>query len=518
VASTKNKQTPFYEIRVYAFDSRGKTRDAKLTQEIKRLIDNIVITDAATSSINKGVSSLEITFKETAYLPQDSNLRGTSNNVHGQITNRPGAILDLRFKSEKGFTFVSKEEVERGKIDSNGKKEPLIYLFQSGNLIEVTWGYLDPYKSKTQTFEIKTISVSGGGSGDGNVTLTAIPPGLKSATKNKVSRAVTFLDETNEHQTVPLSLKQVVWKVAKANQVYLVFDHKPIDMKKLPERGLKYDRALSNGDSAPADNVPFVLPRNSTTYEFLDELAELYQAVVEIRQIRIEDPKIIKDLHIRRDNSTRFRTVLFFTPYRKIYNIKKVKTILKYRDTEGTILSYNIDDINGSKIRGATVSALTDDTISENSSVVVDQLVVPNKKVESKDNIDYSLQKSFKDNLGVSPAGKSLTTPYGGKDSKEQLSDKAVAVNSFPIMISLNVIGDTSLITETVKVKNIGTRYSGTYDIFSVVHNIGNHGYTCTLQGRSQYISQGGTDASELVIAKKEEEVKVKLVTVPSKA
>jgi hypothetical protein len=148
-------KTPFYEITVS--DPNGK-RKIKLPQHLLNLVSKI---DIQRTIGDFDVINIEMVEGSREPGSQDPTL-GTSglynidNNIGGSITNRTGAIADLRFSGTNGITFFTDFERKQGALDRRvqknrsgklitrtHKKEPKapVFLFQERNLVTIRWGY-----------------------------------------------------------------------------------------------------------------------------------------------------------------------------------------------------------------------------------------------------------------------------------------------------------------------------------------------------------------------------------------
>jgi len=110
----------FYDISISTPDGKKSVR---LTDTLLKLCDKVDIMEAVATEESDGASSLTISFIEADFLPDDLDktpAEGISG--RGYLTNRTGALIDLRFDSEKGFTYVTPEELQSGLTQSSRSK------------------------------------------------------------------------------------------------------------------------------------------------------------------------------------------------------------------------------------------------------------------------------------------------------------------------------------------------------------------------------------------------------------
>ena len=126
-----------------------------------------------------------LSFIEADFLPDSLNktpIEGIAG--RGYTTNRTGALIDLRFDSEKGFTYVTPQELQSGNTESSRtqsrQSEPVSFMFSNNNIVDITWGYLEsrvsgqggrlvPRTSRSRRFKIGTVNYV---TGSGGNTLT----------------------------------------------------------------------------------------------------------------------------------------------------------------------------------------------------------------------------------------------------------------------------------------------------------------------------------------------------------
>ena len=89
----------FYDITISTPDGK---KSAKLTDTLLKLCDKVDIMEAVASEDGDGASSLTLSFVEADFLPDDLD-KTPAEGIPGRgyITNRTGALIDLRFDTEK---------------------------------------------------------------------------------------------------------------------------------------------------------------------------------------------------------------------------------------------------------------------------------------------------------------------------------------------------------------------------------------------------------------------------------
>lgn len=490
----------FYNVKVSSYDGK---RQAVLSENIKRMFTGVTINEAVVNgdSSAEGVSSAVITFNEHDFLPQDNHLRPEDTidtKIRGEITNRPSRLLDLRFDSAKGYTFVSKEEMESGLTKSrrtqSSRTEPIVFVFQAGNKVELEWGYVEPFKSKKREFRIKTVSVSGGTNGT-TVTLNCVD-NSNELKKTKVSRGITFLDASGKK----LTLKQTLFKIAEQTGNVLIFDNQEI--KRLPPStdvfSLKVD---GNGDTAPPDK-PIKIPRGVDYHNFLHNLAEKFNFYYENTEIPNADMTSPEG----KKNSTGFINAIKFTP--KLKKFKGVDYEFTYRSSDegNTILNFTLNSAEGAYQQIANVSNF--DEKGENEKHLYTDLSITEGEGNYASQKNEEIERTVKEKTGKKATGHSITHP-GNKQAINAQSERQIQ-QQYPNTLQITTLGDPDYRPSQVRMKNIGVRYSTEYTMFSVQHILGNNGYTCVWSGTTRRLGEGGFKADELS-KQNEDNVEIKI-------
>lgn len=480
----------FYRMKITSPDGN---QSAELTDEILRLITSVTISESSYSDDSQTYPTLTLTLNETSYLPEDDSFNSVNPKVRGQLTNRPGSILDIRFDSEKGFTYVSKEELESGRTRSDraqsSTSQPVVFLFGGNNKIEIEWGLLQPKTSRKRVFTLTTISVQGGGSGHGTVTLTALD-GMQLAEKTTLSQGKVFANPTN---LAPNTLKQVLFQVTRVLDYDLEFDGQLVTS--FPPFTATYVpvRTVVGGDTAPPDpKAPITLTRHMNLHEFVRELANQYSSSYEYDT----DPKT-------------GRTKLVFTPRNVKYG--NVNYTFTYKDPATGMLSYKIDSVEG-QFNPVTSASNGAEGEQAESLTVTEQLLINNngtttsEKTTNKQNeapkVPAPVSRNDAERLsreipGVTNVGRGVTHPSREPDALGQTSKSMYDAAKFLSTITVTALGDPAYRPGLAKLNNIGLRYSTYYRMFTVQHTLNASGYVCTFNGKSQFLAEGGVDAGE---------------------
>lgn len=474
----------FYRMKVTSFDGQ---HTAELPESILRLITDVTISESSYSDTEATYPSLSLTIQETLYSPA------------------PGAILDLRFDSEKGFTYVSKEEMESGltrsKKDSKAQPQPVIFLFAGNNKIEIEWGLLHPKKvSRKREFTIQTFSVQGGGSGHGTVNITAMD-GTLQGKKANVDEGIPFMSTQVPLKPVPSTLKQVLWTVCKSLDHHLQFDGARV--ADYPPHTDKFiaNRTEVGGDTAPPDPAaPIRMAKGMNVHSFIKDLANEFSSSYEYDK----DPVTGKPL-------------LVFTFREQRYS--NVDWQFSYKSTNDVIMNYKTDSVEGvfnptagasstgeGEVLKAEVYALPltaghDNTASAQASKVPDKIAQP------ADPADVVRMTNI---LHRNYVGQSVTTPANTPEAVQNEAESLYAKNKYMTSLALTTLGHPEYKPGLIQMRNIGRRYSKKYRMFTVQHKLGNSGYICSWSGMSHYDTDAGVNADDA--AKENSNTTVQLV------
>lgn len=468
----------FFNLRVSTPDGKQST---PLTNDLIRCVSKVDIQEAIASEDSDGANSVTITFVESDYLP-DTKVKSPREGVlgNGLVTNRTGQLIDLRFDSEKGFTFVTKDELESGLTQSSRtkskKQEPVRFLFQAGNIITVTWGLVAPLKSRTRTFKIGSCNYTTNTAG-GQLVVQGYDLSSEIA-KYKLSEGKSFTTPSGN----PESLKQVLYRLATTFGARLIFDK--VAVTSYPSSGP--DRYINNrtqegGDTLPADPIyPITLIRQNDLHSQVRELAQNYSSAYEIYDDPILGVPVIEFTSL----SLRFpKPVRSFT----------------YRDNSGTVLEVQYNSIEGLIDQSSNSSSIGEQGQAEAETITVeltDAGVRDQVYIFRPD--DTNFQEQAKKQLNRSLVGRSETTPSTEQAVIEQNNDNQTRAAGFTGFLTLKVIGDPEYKPDLYQINGIGARASTTYRMFQVTHSLSTSGYTCAMSGKTQTVGDGGvanTDA-----------------------
>lgn len=481
----------FYRMKITSPDG---SQSAELTEDILRLVTSVNISESSYSDDSQTYPTLSLTLQETSYLPEDNSFNTTNANIRGQITNRPGSILDIRFDSEKGFTYVSKEELESGRTRNSRTQsntdQPVVFLFGGNNKLEIEWGLLSPKTSRKRTFTITTLSMQGGGTGHGTVTITALD-GMHLAEKITPSQGKVFANPTNGQ---PNTLKQVLFQVTRVLDYDLEFDGEPVNSFPPFTSTFVPLRTAKGGDTAPPDpKYPITLPRHMNLHDFVKSLANEYASAYEYDT----------------DQKTG-RTKLIFSPRNIKYG--NPAATFTYKGTKGDVLSYKIDSVEGqfnpTTSTGAVTEGAAEVTTKVSEQVVLQDTGNTSPKVPAP--LSSNVRSRVEEILGATALGKGETHPSKSESAIDNHNSNLYESNKYISVISLVVIGDPTYKPGLYKVNNIGLRYSTFYRMFTVQHTLNASGYICTFNGKSQFIGgEAGVDAGNSAKENKTEKVQL---------
>jgi hypothetical protein len=504
----QGKRNYFYTIEI---TSRDGKRRAVLSENIKRLLESVQIQESLITDEQGNPGQLTLSFKQMDYLPDDKALRPQDPKVFGELTNRSAAITDLRFDSEKGFTFVSKEEMDSGRTTGgrtqNRKNEPIVYLFQGGNYIDITWGYLEPYKARTRRFTIAKITAEGSGSGDA-VTIQAYDA-VKDFAESKSDQGITFIE--NEKK---LSLQQVLFKLAASQGVKLKFDGKVINS--YPVGTSVYDpERTKQEDSAPKVETPFTLPRGVNLKQYLDSLANEYDSYYTIETVKVDDiepqPKFAEGSPEARRQFTQnlgkkqvgdIEEILVFSRVPKFF--EKLIGTFKYRDRDGIVLAYALNGLEYPKDVKASATGGNSEELFEakrRTDVLVENDTRPSF-VSDRERQQFTLA------LGTNRVGSSVTSPAETEQSTENYASQANDELQYFADLNVTTIGDPEHKPGLIVVDNIGVRYSGEYRAVQVSHSISSASYVTQWIAKRKTIEDAGVGRDNLAIENEEQKVR----------
>jgi hypothetical protein len=477
----------FYDITVSTPDGK---KTARLTDTLLKLCTQADIMEAVASEEGDGASSLTLTFIEADFLPDDldkSPVEGVSG--RGYITNRTGALIDLRFDSEKGFTYVTPQELQSGLTQSSrtksNKTEEVAFLFSTNNIVDITWGHLEPRASRSRRFKIGTVSYSTGAGGN---TMTLQCFNLqKELARIKLSEGKTWVSKEGE----PLSLKQCVHTIARVFGARLVFDGADITDKEMenyiPPSKYEYERTKLGGDTRISTNgTPLYLLRSQSIDFWLKDLARDFNSTYEIFEDPLDVGKGIP--------------VIKFTA--KAIRFKKVMKTLNYRDPNGIMLEFQFNTIAGEVSKETNVSAVSENGKAE-SEILEPELTDGTNRGTAPAKTFEGIPLIFRDRAQIilerDLVGTSMTAPATSQSSVEGKAQSGIQNTSFMGFITVKTIGHPDFQPDVMDIQGVGVRASTTYRFFQVQHSLSSAGYICTMQGKTQEsIDQGVSNTEQL--------------------
>lgn len=478
--ATSLYSNPFYSIRVLSADKKRKTNvDPSLVESV-----NIVLATKTSDSETEyaGASSIQLILKE-----RSAEIGTTSER-------NAGYIVDLTFPNQNNSNYVEESELKKSSKNANkgqeSQKDPSIFLFQSGNFLEVEWGYLSPKKrAKTYLFRVAQVSLQGDASGLGTTVITGYDLGTL-ATTLFPEKGKTFLKEGSTKE--PASLKQTVFKLASTLGAKLEFNEEIVTS--VPSDAPNYVAApLTKGqDTAVQDkNAPLIMPRQMSIHDTLLELARQYAYSYEYDYDAQSQQYVVK------------------------FNYKKLRYAKQdfeftFRAADSTVISYKVDETFGLK----NSESNTSNNFAEvtDAYVAVGPLVEPRSNLKTATNTSTDVIKNkSEEKLGVSVKGSSITHPSREVNALKAEANNKSTSKSFLGTLQLVTLGDPSYLPGLLKVNNIGKRYSTFYRGLSVTHKLDAGGYICVWNATTALLGEGGVPV-ESKENLKEETVDVRIV------
>lgn len=467
----------FYDITISTPDGK---KAARLTNTLlSQCVQANIVEAIASDELGQGSSSLTLTFIEADFLPDDLNktpIEGIAG--RGYTTNRTGALIDIRFDGEKGFTYITPEELQSGLTESSrtksGTRESVAFMFAHNNIVDITWGYLEPRTLRSRRFKIGTINYA---TGSGGNTLTLQCYTLqKDLERLKLNEGKLWVDS----QGGPLSLKQAIYSVALVFGARLEFDEVEVTAREMntyqPPSNYVLERTDRGGDTKVSDhNNPLYLMRSQAIDYWLKDLARDYNSEYEI----FEDPLI-------------GIPVIRFTAKKLRYS--KIIQTLNYRDPDGIMLEFQYNSIAGEDDKAAATSAISEDGKSESlyKEVRLTDATSGETKPKTFDPIPLVYNTRARELLQRELVGVSVTTPSTSKSSTQSKAEVSTYNKSFMGFITVKTVGHPDLEPGVMKIEGVGVRASTTYRFFQVQHSLGTSGYTCTMQGKTQEVVEQG--------------------------
>ena len=508
-ADYRNFKTPFFEISIG--DSTGK-RLVKLPHHILRLVEKIEITETFVAG---NFSSFNIDFVEGSREPASPDASLGTNGLYkiattgqnpdmdiaGSITNRSGAITDLRFSGNGGITFLTETERKNGAIDRrpqeningdivtrNHKKEPSrpVFLFQERNQVKITWGYLeDNHSVRSIRGYIIMLNTSFPESGQVRTTITC--QDTRSA-----------LDQIAPAKGIPFGTRKTS---SKGNSI-VVFNDEKTD-KVIRDICDKAGMASIVSKDLPADTVDADKQKlwiaGESFHQFMTRLADIHHAYYTV----YPDPKTGKDtlVFIKKQD---FENRLVITD-RDLTTWKGAGSILKSVEIKADFGSptgnAQLGVGNTAKQQGA-VNNTVNMRQFESSKGKLEQ-VQPNSPVDEGNPVMAA--KGIHENVANgNTTGTVDLNPSNNRERLDTIAQHTASENARNIVLEFTSLGYTKFSPGVIDIRNIGVRYSGKYRLQTVTHTIDNSGYITKGTAVSMAVGTGGVVLPDLPKAKEE--------------
>lgn len=501
-------KTPFYEITI---EDPSRERSVKLPHHILRLITKIEMVEVWDNKSNDH-STLSLEFVEGSREPAsndtEAGTKGLYNipnqgkkadqNISGSITNRTGAITDLRFSGNSGITFVDPSEVATGRITTRdltnvdgdtvkryheGEDLTPTFLIKEKNHIIVTWGYKeDPKSVRSEIFTIQMVRVKFAESSQIVTSIVAYDQGMDVDKVVPSEKAVHFRLESNEITGTTVSTqtdiktRDLIEKVARESGLFSIVSPE-IEVPQIDKGHTK---------------IWFV---GQSFEQFMRKLASNHNAVYKTK-LTIHD-------------KTR-ATIVFLTQKdvaaRKIER-RDIPGMFRYKSPNSIIKSVNINaDFRG----GFGKATLTTDQEGKNKKVIVEKedhaLFTNNSKNPALASNSTPIPfRSSADAIASSQLGtdslKVGRVEVAPDKQESQLEDDATSetnkMKEGLVSLEMTTVGYPPLSFGSITIDNIGLRYSGTYTVRKVVHSISDSGYISRVMADSLAFNVGGVEAPQ---------------------
>jgi hypothetical protein len=499
-------KTPFYEISIG--DSSGNRMTA-LPHHILRLAQKIEITEVFNipDSDTFEHSFVSIVFVEGSREPSSSDSRfGTDGllkidkDIAGSITNRPGALSDLRFSGRSGgITFITEQELASNLLTNDlqinivgeevsrkhvNEPEQPRFLFTERNQVKVTWGYKEDLNNvRSVISRIAVIKTDYSNTGQTTTTLTC-------------TDTVNFFNQlANKRGSGTAFAKAVVTTVSGIKTID--FQDQPTDAllnEICTKLGLK--TIISQNLPAPTLNQGHVKVwiGGESFHEFLARLAKLHNCYYTITP----NPKTGIDTLIFIKNTDFEARTINLDP--RLFTYKSAGSIIK-----NLTVSAAFDIAGGNAQRGLDSNGVTQEAATDRTAFEV--LFAPQKgaKIEGSMNFDptspvnpissiATLDKTIATNGTV---GKVENTPVNDTQNFQDRANTYSLGAGYGITIEMNTLGFTKLTPGVVEIRNIGIRFSGKYRLMKVTHTIDASGYNNNSVGVRSTVSDGGVKLGE---------------------
>lgn len=509
-ADYRKFKTSFYEIEVS--DSSGQ-KLVKLPHHIMRLCEKVEIMETFEAG---QFSTITIDFIEGSREPASPDaslgtsglyqipISGTNPDmaIAGSITNRVGAITDLRFSGNSGITFLTKEERKKGKIDRSLQENIVgetitrsytkensrpTFLFQERNQVKVTWGYLeDPQSRRSVRGYIMMIATQYPESGQVRTTITC------QDTRAALDQIATSKGMTFGHRKV----------TGKGNSIVVFEDMKSDELIRQLAGQAGMPAIISKNlpaDTMDSDKQKMWIAGESFN-QFMTKLAAKHNCYYTV----VPDPKTGKDtlMFIRKID---FESRLVITDT-DLTSYKQPGTILKSVDIKA-----DFGGISGNAQKGIGKSGESPANITQASAKVAQfkgEQLIPNSPIGNGNEI--AAAKGVADKIAngdvVGTVDVNASTSRKHLDDTSQVNAESSQRN---IALEFVSLGYTKYHPGVIEFKNLGVRYSGKYRLITVTHSLDSSGYVCRGTALSYAVATGGVTLPDAIKVPEQKQVAV---------
>ena len=492
-ADYRKFKTPFYEIEIG--DSSGQ-RLVKLPHHILRLVEKVEIVETFVAG---EFSTMSIDFVEGSREPASPDAKlGTAGlyqiptsggdtdlDISGSITNRTGAITDLRFSGNSGITFLTAEERKKGKIDRQPqenvdgdtvtrayKKENSrpVFLLQERNQVRVTWGYIeDPSTIRSVRGYIMVIS-------------TQYPENGSVRTTIQCQDTRTALDQVATTKGVPFGRRKIT---GKGNSI-VVFEDMKTDAL-IRDICDKAGIASLVSKNLPADTVDSDKQKlwiaGESFHQFMTRLAATHNCYYTV----VPNPKTGKDtLYFIKKTDFESRLVIADTD---LTRYKSPGSILKSVDIKA-----DFGGVSGNAQKGVAKDGKQPSNVTQSSAAVSQfkgEQLIPNSPVGNGNEI--AAAKGVADKVANGDVtGTVDVNPSSNRKRLDDMSQVNAEASQRNITLEFTSLGYTRFHPGAIEFGNLGVRYSGKYRLLTVTHTLDGNGYICRGTATSWALQQGG--------------------------
>jgi hypothetical protein len=502
----RNFKTPFYDIEIR--DPTG-TRKVKLPHHILRLVTKIKLVEALDSSQPNTISIEIIEGSREPASPDPG--KGTSglymldNSIGGSITNRTGAITDLRFSGNSGITFFNDEERRLGRIDDRPQKNTRgqiitrthpnevktpIFLFQERNILRITFGYLEDKKThRTVNGRIVMFATDYPDIGPIKSIITA-------------TSTETFLDQVAPSKGFPLS------RIIKFGEINSQEDistsqllNEICDRLGIAEK----DRIISSTFTAPKEekDKSKLIAAGQSFKNFLDQLALKNNAYWKMVPKKNGKEKFFFMTKKDFEAETILNDPILFT-YKSPGSI--IKSVNIKADFGGFGADTKVGLTETGQCKANTESTDIPSVLYKSAKDGKQEQLLdldPTKDInvcrelvtffDGTFSISERAGTNSSSSTGISWTSHAESLPTQSDEKHDQDIAKADAEDKKRVIsLEMVTIGYTQIIPGVLEIKGLGSRYSGKYRIMSVDHTIDNSGYFTRVSAVSFSTSKGG--------------------------